>query len=122
VTNVEWKKGDLLRLPLRDATMDVALLSQSLRYATDPERALAEAARILRPNGRLVVLDLKEHDQEWVRTRFGAQRLGFSSAELDGLLRTAGFGNVRVTTGTGRAGNPFTVLIASGIRPLRAQV
>jgi ArsR family transcriptional regulator len=117
VTNVEWKKGDLTRLPLRDATADVALLSQSLRYATDPERAVAEAARILRDGGRVVVLDLKAHDQEWVRGRFGSQRLGFEPQDLEGLLAGAGLSDVRLTTGTRKAGNPFTVLIASGIKP-----
>lgn len=117
VTNVDWKKGDLSRLPLRDATMDVALLSQSLRHATDPERALAEAARILRPGGRLLVLDLEEHDQEWVRARFGNQRLGFSAGALEGLLHAGGFAGVRVTVGTKTAGNPFTVLVASGVKP-----
>src|SRR5688572_9739192 len=117
VTNVEWKKGDLGRLPLRDATIDVALLSQSLRHASDPERAIAEAVRILRDGGRLVILDLKEHDQKWVRGRFGDQRLGFTAADLDALVRAGGLTDVRVTVGTRAAGNPFTVLIASGLKP-----
>jgi ArsR family transcriptional regulator len=120
ITNVEWKKGDLLRLPIRDAAIDVALLSQSLRYASDPERALGEAVRILRRGGRAVVLDLKEHGQEWVRARFGSQRLGFSPEELEVLLQSAGLACVRVTTGTKKAGNPFTVLIASGVKSLGA--
>src|SRR5688572_19097289 len=57
VTNVQWKKGDLGRLPLRDGSMDVALLSQTLHHAADPEDALSEAVRILRPAGRLLILD-----------------------------------------------------------------
>lgn len=117
VANIEWRKGDLQRLPLRDGSVDVALLSQALRYAADPERAVAEAFRILRPTGRLLIVDLKEHDQEWVRARFGSQRLGFSVAELEGLLQTAGLTGVRVTIGATREGNPFTVLVASGVRP-----
>jgi SAM-dependent methyltransferase len=115
-TNVEWKKGDLARLPLRDAAVDVALLSQSLHHATDPERAIAEAVRILRPHGRLLILDLKQHDQAWVRTRYGHQRLGFSPRELESLLVSGGLNDVRVTTGARKAGDPFTVLIASGAR------
>ncbi len=84
VGNIAWKKGELTRLPLRDGSVDVALLSQSLQYASDPERALAEAARVLRPGGRVLVLDLKEHDQDWVRARFGNQRLGFARERARG--------------------------------------
>src|SRR5437763_3303805 len=95
ITNVEWKKGDLARLPLRDESIDVALLSQSLHHASDPERAIAETARVLRPGGRLLILDLREPDQAWVRNRFGDRHLGFSSSELETLLRGAGMSDVR---------------------------
>lgn len=117
--NVAWKKGDLSRLPLRDESVDLALFSHSLRYAADPERALDEAVRVLRPGGRVLVLDLKEHEQAWVRTRLGDQRLGFPPAALEGLLKDVGLRHVRVTTGTTKKGNPFTVLIASGVRSAR---
>ena len=116
VTNVQWKKGDLARLPLRDASVDVALLSQALHHAADPEDALSEAARILRPGGRLLILDLREHDQRWVRGRFGDQRLGFADAELDELLRGAGLQDVNVQVGARQKGDPFVVLIASGVK------
>jgi SAM-dependent methyltransferase len=114
VTNVTWKKGDIAKLPLNDKSVDVALLSQSLHHAADPERALAEAARVLRPGGRVLVLDLREHDQGWVRNRFGDRHLGFSSAQLEVLLRGAGLSDVRVSVGASKAGDPFAVLIASG--------
>jgi ArsR family transcriptional regulator len=117
VTNVEWKKGDLARLPLRDASVDLALLSQALHHASDPERAVAEAVRILRPGGRLLILELKRHEQTWVRARYGHQRLGFSLSELETLLQGGGLSNVRITTGSRKSGDPFTVLIASGSRP-----
>lgn len=117
VANVEWKKGDLARLPLRDDSVDLALLSQALHHAAEPERAVAEAHRVLRPQGRLLVLDLKEHDQGWVRTRFGDRRLGFSSAELETLLQGAGLTDVRVSVGARKTGDPFSVLIASGTKP-----
>lgn len=117
VGNIEWKKGDLARLPLRDGAVDVALLSQSLHHASDPERALAEAARILRPGGRLLIMDLKSHAETWVKARFGDRHLGFSPAALEALLRGAGLTGVRVATGTGRAAHPFAVLIASGTKP-----
>src|SRR5688572_5237053 len=116
VTNVQWKKGDLARLPLRDRSVDVAMLSQALHHAADPEDALAEAVRILRPDGRVLVLDLREHDQAWVRSRFGDQRLGFADSELERLLVNAGLHDVRVQVGARQTGDPFTVLIASGVK------
>ena len=118
VTNVRWKKGDLARLPLGDASLDVALLSQALHHAADPERAAAEAVRILRPGGHLLVLDLRAHDQSSVRARFGDQRLGFTDAEVERLLRRAGLSEVRVQVGSRHAGDPFIVLIASGVKSL----
>ena len=117
VTNVEWRKGDLSRLPLRDASHDVALLSQSLHHASDPERAIAEAVRVLRPSGRLLLMDLKAHDQTWVRARFGDRHLGFTVDALRELLEGGGLTHVRVTTGAARRGDPFTVLVASGAKP-----
>ena len=116
VSNVEWKKGDLARLPLHDASVDVALLSQALHHASDPERAIAEAARILRAGGRLLILDLRDHEQGWVRARFGDQQLGFSNRQLETLLRDAGFEGIRVHVGASKTGDPFTVLIASGVK------
>jgi ArsR family transcriptional regulator len=120
VTNVEWRKGDLSRLPLRDASHDVALLSQSLHHASDPERAIAEAVRVLRPSGRLLLMDLKSHDQTWVRSRFGDRHLGFTTDQLRELLEGAGLAHVRVSTGAARRGDPFTVLVASGTKPSHA--
>lgn len=117
VTNVEWKKGELARLPLHDNSMDVALISQSLHHANDPERAVAEAVRVLKPGGRLLILDLKQHEQGWVKQKFGDQRLGFSVADLQVLLHAADLEHVRVQVGASKAGDPFTVLIASAQKP-----
>lgn len=114
--NIIWKRGDLEKLPIRSASVDVALLSQALHHAGDPSRAIAEASRILVPGGRLLVLDLREHDQSWVRDRLGDRWLGFSDAELQRLLTAAGLVDVRVGIGARRTGDPFTVLVASGMK------
>jgi DNA-binding transcriptional ArsR family regulator len=78
VSNVIWKKGDLDRLPIKDGSVDVAMLSQALHHARNPARAVAEAARITAPNGRVLVLDLRTHQEEWVLSKLGDRRLGFS--------------------------------------------
>jgi ArsR family transcriptional regulator len=116
VTNITWKKGDLVKLPLEDASVDVALLSQALHHASQPAKAMREAVRILRPLGRVLVLDLRAHDQTWVRERLGDEQLGFSDDELAGLLKDAGLEQVRVNVGARKTGDPFTVLVASGVK------
>ncbi len=117
VTNVTWKRGALEKIPLAAESVDIALFSQALHHAADPARAVAEAARILVPGGRVLVLDLREHDQAWVRERLGDRWLGFSREQLAGLLEGAGFAGVTVSVGARRSGDPFTVLIASGMKP-----
>ena len=96
-----WKRGELEKLPIRDGTVDVALLSQALHHAADPARALQEAVRILSPGGRVLVLDLREHGETWVRERLGDRWLGFSDDALRRLLADAGLADVKVTTARG---------------------
>lgn len=119
VANVTWKQGDLERLPLPDASVDVALLSQALHHAQDPATALSEAVRILVPGGRVLILDLREHDQAWVRDRLGDRWLGFGDETLAALMKDAGLADVSVSVGSRRTGDPFTVLIASGTKPIK---
>ncbi len=117
LTNIEWKRGELERLPLRDASVDVALLSQAVHHADDPAIAVAEAIRILRPGGRVLILELRRHDQAWVRDRLGDKWLGFDDEELKRLLSGAGLVDVKLSVGARRARDPFTVLVASGTKP-----
>lgn len=117
VGNVVWKRGDLEKLPIRDGSVDVALLSQALHHAQDPQRAIAEAVRITVPGGRVLVLDLRGHGEEWVRATLGDRRLGFGDEELKRLLMSAGLDEVKVGVGASKTGDPFTVLIASGRKP-----
>ena len=116
VSNVIWKKGELEKLPMRDASVDVAMLSQALHHAQQPARAVAEAARITAPGGRVLVLDLRTHQEEWVRAKLGDRRLGFDDDELKRMLIAAGLLDARVGVGARKAGDPFTVLIASGTK------
>lgn len=117
VANVVWKRGELEKLPLKDASVDVALLSQALHHAVSPARAVAEAARVTVPGGRVLILDLREHREEWVRTKLGDRTLGFGDGELKRMLTHAGLADVKVGVGASKAGDPFTVLIASGTKP-----
>jgi ArsR family transcriptional regulator len=120
VSNVTWKRGELEKLPIRDGSVDVALLSQALHHAQDPATAIAEAVRITTPGGRVLVLDLRTHGEEWVRAKLGDRRLGFRDDELERLLKGAGLRDVRVGVGARKGGDPFTVLIASGTKDTHA--
>jgi ArsR family transcriptional regulator len=118
LTNIAWKRGDIEDVPLPDRSVDLALLSQALHHAAEPARALAEAKRILRPGGRVLILDLRQHEEAWVRSKLGDTWLGFSEAALRSLLRDAGFVRVKLQVGaSARQGDPFTVLVAAGTKP-----
>ena len=114
--NITWKRGELEALPLDAGSVDLALLSQALHHASDPAAAVAEAVRIVKPGGRVLVLDLRRHDQGWVRDTLGDRWLGFDDEELRRLLENAGLVDVRVGVGARHARDPFTVLVASGTR------
>jgi ArsR family transcriptional regulator len=116
VKNIGWKRGKMESLPLENASVDVALLSQALHHAADPAQAVKEAARVVRPGGRVLVLDLREHDQQWVRDRVGDRWLGFKDDDLEGFLAGAGLTGVQVRVGSRLPGDPFTVLIAAGTK------
>jgi SAM-dependent methyltransferase len=117
VSNIVWKRGELEKLPLENESVDVALLSQALHHCENPAAALTEAVRILVPGGRVLVLDLREHDQAWVRDRLGDRWNGFSEETLRQIMTTAGLEQIKLTVGARRTGDPFTVLIASGTKP-----
>jgi SAM-dependent methyltransferase len=121
VKNVIWKRGELDRLPLKDESVDVALLSQALHHAPDPAHALSEATRVVAPGGRVLILDLREHEESWVRDRLGDRWLGFSDETLARLLKSTGLVDVKVGVGSRRTGDPFTVIVASGAKPSSAE-
>ena len=97
VKNLEYRLGDLEELPLADAEVDLALLHQSLHHAMHPEKAVAEAWRIVKPGGRVVVMDLVKHRFEEAREMYADVWLGFSQVELVDMLQRAGFTGVEVS-------------------------
>ena len=107
------RHGDMYMLPLASDSVDLATIHQVLHYADDPAQAIAEAARVLRPGGRLVVVDFAPHTLEFLRTEQAHRRLGFADGEVQGWLRSAGLvpqPPVRL------AGNPLTVVLWSADR------
>jgi ArsR family transcriptional regulator len=96
IDNVEFRLGDMEEPPIEDAAVDLVFFSQSLHHALHPERSVKQAARILRPQGRIAILDLAKHRFEEARELYADERLGFSEAELESMLTDAGFLDVSV--------------------------
>ncbi len=115
VKNLEYRKGDLEEVPIRDATVDLAFFSQALHHAQHPERAVAEAWRILKPGGRIVVLDLLRHNYEEARELYADLWLGFTEVEVTRFLRQAGFKNIETSVVHSEEDAPhFETLLAVG--------
>jgi ubiquinone/menaquinone biosynthesis C-methylase UbiE/DNA-binding transcriptional ArsR family regulator len=91
VKNLKFRLGDLESLPIADSEVDLAFFSQSLHHAQHPDRAVAEAARILKPGGRIAILDLQRHQFEEAREMYADVWLGFTEVELRTFLHKAGF-------------------------------
>jgi ArsR family transcriptional regulator len=89
-------------------------MAQVLHCLQDPLPALREAHRVLIPGGRILIQELRTHQEEWVRDRFGDIRLGFEKKELLRLLKEVRFAATRIDMGARRHGDPFTILIGCG--------
>jgi ArsR family transcriptional regulator len=101
--SLEFRQAPMEATGLPDASFDTVILSQSLHHAAKPKEALAESLRLLAPGGRILILDLLAHGEEWMRTRFGDFWLGFSQPDLEGWLVESGFGEVHFEiTGPGK--------------------
>jgi ubiquinone/menaquinone biosynthesis C-methylase UbiE len=88
--NVEVRHGDLASLPLRDGELDAAVVLLVLHYALDPAGALTEAARVVRPGGRVLVIDMVPHDRDEYRDRMGHLWTGFAEDTVLDWLDAAG--------------------------------
>ena len=94
--NVELRRGDLEALPVDDARLDAATLMLVLHYVPEPERALSEVARVLKPGGRFILVDMLSHDRDSYRQQMGHVWLGFAEDHVARMCEDAGLGKVRI--------------------------
>ncbi len=117
IRNLEYRQGDLESPPIADGSIDLAFFSQSLHHALHPQKAVAAAYRLLKPGGRIVVLDLKRHGFEQAREMYADTWLGFSEVELRGFLESAGFGGVQSWIVDAEKQAPaFETILAVGVK------
>lgn len=109
------RHGDMYNLPVGAASADIVTIHLVLHYADDPAAAIAEAARVLKPGGRLAVVDFAPHDLEELRSEHQHRRLGFSDGEVEGWFRAAG---LEPQTTRKLAGTPLTVVVWGAKRPV----
>lgn len=116
VTGVELREARAEALPFEDGALDAAFAHMVLHYLPQPGDALREMARVVRPDGVVVVVDFLRHDREWMREDLGVLWLGFPEEEVAGWLEAAGLGDVQIekTEPPSRGRELPTAFIASG--------
>ncbi|MEY4132602.1 MAG: hypothetical protein RLZ85_636 [Verrucomicrobiota bacterium] len=116
--NLTYVLGNIEKVPLPDRSIDLALLSQALHHAENPRQALAEAFRILKPGGRLLILDLRAHRFEKARELYADRWLGFKENELHDWIEEAGFSQSEVRVVAKELKEPcFETILATGLKP-----
>ncbi|WP_300295092.1 metalloregulator ArsR/SmtB family transcription factor [Ferrovibrio sp.] len=113
IKHCQVRQADMYALPFDNASVDAAVIHQVLHFADEPQKAIQEAARVLKPGGRLVIVDFAPHDLEDLRARHAHRRLGFADAELRGWCAAAGLDLDPVVA---LPGQPLTVHVWRAIR------
>ncbi len=117
LANLEYRIGDIEDPPIEAKSLDLAILSQALHHAERPQRALDAAFRILKPGGRLVVLDLLQHHFDEARELYADRWLGFSESDLAMMLEKAGFVQIETVVADRETAAPkFQTLLGIGVR------
>ena len=118
IDNLEYRLGDMEELPIDSAAVDLVFFSQSLHHALHPERAISEAARILVPGGRIVILDLVRHRFEEARELYADEWLGFTETDLEVMLEKSAFIEIQTSVVHKDPEPPnFQTLLAVATRP-----
>lgn len=116
-TNLEYRLGNIEEPPVKPETADLALLSQALHHSEHPARAITAAFSLLRKGGRVVVLDLLQHQFEEARELYADRWLGFSETDLHAWMSAAGFREIEVTVCAREKEAPhFQTLLATGLK------
>ncbi len=117
ILNLEYRLGDIEAPPIDPNSVDVALFSQALHHASTPQRALNAAQKILKPGGRVIVLDLLSHTYEPAKELYGHVWLGFSEIELQTMLKKAGFSKIESSIVSRETESPFfQTVLATAIK------
>ena len=95
IANVELRHGQIENLPIDDESLDMALLTLVLHHLPDPQRVFRQAARVLKPGGRFLVVDMLPHSREEYRREMGHVWLGFNERQIVDWLEAAGFEGAR---------------------------
>jgi len=118
LSNLEYRIGDIETPPIDNSSLDLAVLSQALHHAEHPQRALDAAFRILKPGGRLIVLDLLLHTFEEAREMYADRWLGFSESDLATMMEKSGFVQIETVVADRESEAPkFQTLLGIGTRP-----
>jgi len=116
-TNLEYRLGDLEEPPIDTESVDVVLFSQALHHAARPQRAVESAYRILKPGGRILILDLASHTYEQAKDLYAHIWLGFSGVELHAMLEKSGFQDLEVSIVAREQQVPnFQTILATGFK------